>query len=331
MKSIRLFFAMLFALLISFGTTTDCRKADSCLLAGRIEKIKEKKAKKKKPKKTRTSSKPRKIRKRKKRKCKKSCPDKTCSSCKDKNPHTKKRGIFSAKKSISKLDYEELKIAKNQLVAEGNKEVVIKYIEKMVPLCTDLGELSSLMLELADIFFDLDYIAKAERLYKEFFELYPGDKKAEYAIYRAIVCSYTKTREYYRDQSKTQDTVELAKKFLDRKNVFTTYTKEVENILLSCYEKLLESEINIFNFYLTYENYIAAETRLKNIEKEFVPLLPSKEPLLLSLGCDLAEKQKNPELLAQRQAELEVRFPEYNKEKLLLASNKKQKRFVEKF
>ncbi len=243
----------------------------------------------------------------------------------------KKAKQQSPKKTFSKLEYEELKVEKTKLLEKGNKEIAIKYIEKMVPLCTDLNELSGLMLELADLLFDLGYLARAELLYTEFVHLYPGDQKAEYASYKAVLCSYWKTLDYFRDQSKTKETVDLAKKFLNRKDVFTTYTKEVEDILIACNEKLFESEVNIFNFYVKRGDYLAAQTRLTNIEKEFLPLLPGKEPDIITLACDLAEKQNNKELLTEKQKILEEKFPEYLQRKTIVASSTKKRSSVDKF
>lgn len=234
------------------------------------------------------------------------------------------------KTTLSYLDYEELKKAKEKLLKRGSKDIAIKYIEKMVPLCTDLGELCSLMLELADLLFELGHLEKAGRLYDEFIHMYPGDEKAEYASYKSILCCYWKTLDYYRDQSKTEETVEKSKQFLERKKLFTTYADEVETILTSCNEKLLDSEINIFNFYLKQNNFLAAETRLKNIETDFLPILPAKEPVLLTLACDLAEKQNNQLLLAEKKNLLEQKFPDFVQQKTVVA-DAKQKRSIDKF
>ena len=127
----------------------------------------------------------------------------------------------------------------------------------------------------------------AETLYNEFVHLYPGDDKAEYASYKAILCSVWATLDHFRDQSKTKETIEAAQKFLERKEVFTTYATQVQEILTSCHEKLFESEVSVFQFYLKRGDYLAAKTRLENIEKEFVPLLPAKESLALYLTTQL--------------------------------------------
>jgi len=236
-------------------------------------------------------------------------------------------------KKISDLEYKELKKEKTRLLAKGDKYLAIKYLERMAPLCSDLAERAAILLELADLLFETNHMVKAERLYLEFLNLFPGDKRAEHANYHAIVCCFNQTKDYFRDQSKTQEVVELAKEFLSRKEVFTTYTDKVVSILKQCHEKLLESEMNIFNFYLKQGKILAAETRLKNIEREYTALLPDQEPLILSAGYNLAAKKNDPVLLAEKKAELDSRFPQYGKEVTVAKAGKKSERtsFVDKF
>lgn len=238
----------------------------------------------------------------------------------------------SGSKKISDMQYAELEKQKNKLVAKGDKHLAIKYIERMVPLCTDLDKLSSIMLELADLLFDTEHIAKAERLYLEFLNLYPGDEKAEYASYRAIECAFKQTGDFFRDQSKTKEAITLAQEFLSRKQVFTTYTQQVIDILQQCQEKLFKSEMNVYDFYLKRGNMLAAETRLKNIEKEYIAILPEQEPLILMAGCQLAEKKQDLVALAEKKADLEARFPNYNQGVAVAkAETKKSKSFMDKF
>lgn len=221
---------------------------------------------------------------------------------------------------LSDMTYEELKEEKKKLIAKGNHEIAIKYIEKMVPLCSDLGELSDLMIELADLLFEAGNLEKAERLYAEFASMYPGHKKAEYASYKAIICSYWGTLDHQRDQSKTKETIERAESFLKQKATFTTYTSQVDEILYACRERLLESEMAIFHYYMQRQDYVAAQSRLDNIEKEMIPVLPAKEPVIITLACELAEKQNNVAVLEEKKAILTQRFPDFVADKPLVVA-----------
>ncbi len=233
---------------------------------------------------------------------------------------------------MSLMTYDELKEEKQKLIAKGNNEIAIKFIEKMVPLCSDLGELSDLMLELADLLFDAGNLEKAERLYSEFASMYPGHKKAEYASYKAIICSYWETLDHQRDQSKTKATIERAEAFIKQKATFVTYGDQVDEILYACREKLLESEMSIFHYYLQREDYVAAQTRLNNIEKEILPNLPAKEPVIISLACELATKQNNLTVLEEKKTILTQRFPDFVADApVAVASASTTKRAVDRF
>lgn len=232
---------------------------------------------------------------------------------------------------LSEMTYDELKEEKKKLIAKGNTEIAIKYIEKMVPLCSDLGELSDLMLELADLLFDSGDLAKAERLYAEFASMYPGHKKAEYASYKAIICSYWATLDHQRDQSKTKETIERAEAFLKNKAVFATYANQVDEILYACREKLLESEMAIFHYYMQREDYVAAQTRLDNMEKELLPTLPAKEPVLISLACELAAKQNNVQVLEEKKTILAQRFPDYVTDTPVVIAQAETKHAIDRF
>jgi len=215
------------------------------------------------------------------------------------------------KKYFRDLNYEEHKQVKNKLLKNGKRETAITHIEKMIPLCDEIHELRDLKLEIADLYFETGSLKKAETLYSEFAQLYPGDGNIEYAIYKLILCSYWLTLDNERDQSQTRSTINQSKKFLEQPEIFNQYNSEVKQILVSCQNRLLESEINVFNFYINQGDYLSAKTRLANIEKEFLKELPEVEPQLIMLTCQLAEKINDKELLAKKQEELQTRFPDY--------------------
>jgi len=251
---------------------------------------------------------------------------------KEKNTPQKENPKKEEKKYFRDLDYDGHKRVKNKLLAEGRKEAAINHIEKMIPLCDDIRELRDLTLEIADLFFETGNLKKSESLYTEFGNLYPGDKNIEYATYKSILCSYWLTLDTERDQTKTKNAIEISKKFLDRSDIFHKYNNEVEKILVDCQNKLLESEINIFKFYINQGDLLSAKTRLANIEKEFLKDMPHTEPQIIMLTCELAEKLNDKDLLEKKQQELKLKFPRYNqKETIILAKNEKKPSFLDKF
>jgi outer membrane protein assembly factor BamD (BamD/ComL family) len=113
----------------------------------------------------------------------------------------------------------------------------------------------------------------------------------EYALYKAVLCSFYATLDADRDQSKTLETIALANTFVSRKNIFTKYTSEVENILTSCYQKVVESEIGIFNFYINQGNVLSAQQRLDHLNKEWLAKLPTCAHQLNDLQARLDNQQ----------------------------------------
>ncbi|MCA9770407.1 outer membrane protein assembly factor BamD [Candidatus Dependentiae bacterium] len=219
--------------------------------------------------------------------------------------------LIKKRKTISAMDYNELKKRKIQLTKNKDTEGTIKYLQKMIPLCQDLKELRDIMLELADLLFDTGKLQEAEKLYREFSKLYPSDVNTEYTLYKAILCCFYKTLDTSRDQTKTQETLELVDQFLERERVFTHYTAEVKKIGSTCNQKLAEAQLSVIDFYIKRGNYQSAHHRIANVKKEFLSAVPEIEVQLLHFEYKLAHAQHNAEQLKKIQTELTEKFPEH--------------------
>ena len=204
-----------------------------------------------------------------------------------------------AQKTLTTMNFEELKKSKDEFVKSGNKASAIKFLERMVPICNDLNELKSFMLELAQLLHETGDYAKASKMYHEFTLLYPGSDEVEYAMYQAIASSFKQILDAEHDQTKTVETRELAQTFLDRAS-FATYKKEVQEVALKCDERLLESEINIFNFYMKRSNFMAAKTRLSTIKQAY------SEKSIPDIGIRIALLEKNYNAVAPVMATVPV-------------------------
>ena len=233
------------------------------------------------------------------------------------------------RRTLSTMHFAELKRSKDAAVASGNKEVAIKYLEKMVPQCTDMHELEVIMIELGDFYYEIASLVKAFTMYREFVNLYPGSQKVEYVLYRAIVCKFDDLRDAERDQSPTKETIQLAEEFLERSELFVTYREKVVDLLKKCQERLFENELSIFNFYLSNKRVVGAAKRLDSIKKDFVPLIPELEPRIMMLEVELAMSQNNTEFVEQKQEELITKFPDYMTQ--LAQAAPKKKHFSSRF
>ena len=219
----------------------------------------------------------------------------------------KEREVY---KTFSKMEYGELEAAKNRQIIAENREVAIKYLEQMLKLCDNINKLAQHLVELADLLFDCSKFEKADRIYTEFTNLYPGNQQIEYALYRAILCSFYQTLDAERDQTKTEKTIQLTDNFLERVDIFRQYKDEVHRIRTACYQKLVASEINICAFYIKKNNYQSAQKRLNSLRIEWLPKIPVVESQIIALEIALAEKKGNKKIVAQKQQELKKKYPQ---------------------
>ena len=205
------------------------------------------------------------------------------------------------RKTFSHKTFDDLQQTKAERLASNDKEAAIKCLEKMVPLCDDLSELKVLMIDLADLLFDTQEYNKASAMYHEFTVLYPGSDEAERALYRAIDSNFKLALDAEHDQTKTLEAKTLAEAFLERSDLFTTHKGEVEVIRKQCEERLLESEINVFRFYLKQGNQKSAQKRLENIKQEFInkDFLDDISLRIAQLEADLSVQQIETHALEQ--------------------------------
>jgi outer membrane assembly lipoprotein YfiO len=200
-----------------------------------------------------------------------------------------------SKKTLSHMNFLELKKSKDELTKSGNTTTAIKYLEKMVPLCNDLNELRVIMLEYANLLYETGSFDKASKMYNEFTVLYPGSDEVEEAMYRAVLCTFQLTLDAEHDQTKTLETCELAKTFLDRES-FTNFKNDVETILSKCEERLFESEMNIYKFYMGRGNYVSATKRLSGIKEIYLnKTIPDIQMRVAALEADLTAATLKPD------------------------------------
>ena len=163
------------------------------------------------------------------------------------------------------LTYKELYEKKNQYLLVGNKEGAVKIIEQMLRLCADMGTLAELILELADVLYDDSRFEASLTAYKNFMEHYAGHQKFEYALFRSIQCSSRLVLHFDRDQTKTEETIELAEKYLAQEDC-VSHRQEVERIKNDCLTHLFASELYTIEFYARIGKMSVAQKRFAEIK-----------------------------------------------------------------
>lgn len=207
-----------------------------------------------------------------------------------------------SKKPMNMMNYQELREAAAYAVAQGDKQKAIMYKKRMIALCETPEDLCGLTLDIADYLYDTQDAVLAGKMYLEFTKLYPGNEHVEYAYHRAIVCSYAQTLDPDRDQTKTKETLELAEAFLTRP-LFVKWRDAVKTIKTQCQKKLFDSEMGIVAFYTGRGDYKTALRRVDQIRVAFTPIMPEAEIYLLASEIDIADKQRDLQKLAEKEAD----------------------------
>lgn len=236
-------------------------------------------------------------------------------------------------KNLSDMNLQELEHALGIYTTTNNTYMIMRCLEYLVSAADTPGNIKKYRLALADSYFDQGMLEKAAKMYREYATLYPGCHNLEYAEYKAVLASFYLTLSPDRDQTQTQQTVQLAQAFLHRDDVYHTYTKDVYDICQQCYEKLVDSELNVASFYLNKFNYSekaraldAAKARVAHVRKEYIGKIPNIEVRLLEFDCAIAQAENNEELFVAKQQELAALNPA---EPTYLASAKRD--YVAKF
>lgn len=233
-------------------------------------------------------------------------------------------------KTYREYNFEEFEEVKNTLLKNKDLEGAIRVAERMVPLAKKLIDLEKISLDLADLYFEAGYYEKAAQKYTEFTKLYPGNANIEHALYYAIECNFKNILDAEHDQTVTKETIELTKQFLDRASIFVEYKDKVTDIQKMCYNRLIESEESIINFYLDRGNYKSVQKRLDNLKKDYLDFMPKLEADILMFDIKLAEKQNAPDIMLAKRTELNEKFPNFSSV-VQIAEAKTAQSFVTRF
>jgi outer membrane assembly lipoprotein YfiO len=225
---------------------------------------------------------------------------------------TKRREPRKEHLTISQMNFHQLLQRKNELLLEGDYEVAIKYLEKMFRLTENAEQLVFIMLEWAELLMKTGQYAKAEKLFDDFIKLYPGNEYVEQAFVKAIECSWEQTASFDRDQTKTEDTLNLIKQFETRSAIYTRENIErVSEFKHMCQQKLADSNLYVAQHYIGRGIYRSAHKRLDDARNNDLVTRPNIEPNLLKLEIELAQAEQNKTIEQTKLNELIEKFPEH--------------------
>jgi len=218
-------------------------------------------------------------------------------------------GSGSAKTTLSTMNYEQLCEGKKKALENKDRMVAIKYLERMAKLCPDAQGLRLILLELADLLFEEGKYAKAILLYDQYTKSYPGNN-ADYvrAYYQKIVCSFYQMLDFDRDQTITEQTIELCDQFLHACKS-SRYDQEVRTMVVSCKQRLAENELSIAHHYMISSDAVAANKRLARVRETYLTV-PDVEQKLLLAEIELAQMVGNATFAQAKKTELIEKYPQ---------------------
>lgn len=213
------------------------------------------------------------------------------------------------KKDMPVTDLQELFQISQKLTWYDEALSCIPYLQKKI---MDPKELKKLLLTEADILFltgNKNTFKKAAEKYKQFIKDYPGSEESEYAYYKAILSLNAVINIPERDQSATQDILELIEDYFSKG--YTRYTQELKSLKEKCHLQLYQKEVIVFDHYLDAGKVPAAKQRLACIEQDYASILDQKNSHTLPiLKCRLAFAEKDLELYNTLMAQLEKNYNE---------------------
>jgi len=169
--------------------------------------------------------------------------------------------------SLKKLNQSQLEeVYAYTLSNKMDAPFMIDLLDQLIKLSDNHTDVKKYKLQLADAHYDVHHLEKAAACYEDFSTLYPASKEYEYSLYKAITCIFELALDADRDQTNTKKTILLIKEFLKRAEN-NDLIQEAHTILQTCYDRLFDHELYVFNFYLKKKNFTAAQLRLDYVIK----------------------------------------------------------------
>src|SRR3989338_741431 len=237
----------------------------------------------------------------------------------EKKPSTKKEKSTVYKqfslvtnKPLKKMTETELRKASDLAISLDIYEEALRYLSRLLAETKNTRTAKELRLEISDINFERGALKLSAEGYLDFLKFYPGDDHAEYAQYKGLLSNFYAISKADRDQTATYNTISLADSFLAKSDVYKHYNDDVKQIRLSCYNRLYDHEVTVFEYYMKKGSTKAAETRLSALKKSYIKKLPNLEPAILHLEYRLAQAKNDTDTAKKIYYRLASNFPHYS-------------------
>lgn len=222
----------------------------------------------------------------------------------------KTKSTFRPSLTMNEMNLMQVIQRKNELILEGDYKLAIKYLNRALKIVDTADQPIFIMLELAELLMKSQQYPKAEKLFTEFIQLYPGSEYTEQAFVKAIRCSWEQTSSFDRDQTKTEETMALITRFESRQAICSeSNIASVAEVKFFCEQKLAASNLYVAKHYIGRNIFRSAHKRLDDIRQKDLCKIPQIEPKLLQLEIELAQGEKNKEIENLKLQELFTKYP----------------------
>ncbi len=166
-------------------------------------------------------------------------------------------------KRIQEMNRNEAVEAKKYYSEQQDMELLKRVLLHLKSIERDAQALATTTIELADLYLRSGEYEQAQKIYQEFVTRFPGHAEIVGVRYRHLMSVWLRSLEPDRDQSVTREAVAQGTTFLTDFPDQNNYLSKVEDILCSCYSRLLASELKVVRFYLNSYNYQRKESSLE--------------------------------------------------------------------
>ncbi len=208
----------------------------------------------------------------------------------------KKSSLSLINKSVRDQSVAELKHNLQWYINDGQHlEIIIKYLEALIPKLIDDTEIRDYRILLADILFKAGKYERAGSAYMEYHDAYPGYKQAEYALYCAILSKVELIGACDQDCTATHEVLDLCKQYLQNKSN-QKHRAAVEGLAHKCNRQIFESELSVFEHYYKQGFLGSAQKRLDYVITKILPTDLTLQSLIDGLQdlINQAKKGLNP-------------------------------------
>lgn len=209
------------------------------------------------------------------------------------------------------MSFNEAALALAYYREQKHDDMIVKCGERILAVGGDQEIMRQARLDLAQAFLSQGKYNDAQKHARDYLTYYPGAAESKRASYIAVTALYKAQSNSYRDQKKTQETIEQAEAYLEKYADDTQHKTEIQEILTKSYLKLIRSELNIIETHLnmyTFANrkgaLTAAWKRAEYIRKHYLQHTPHAEHKLLEAEITIAQAEGNRQLLTQKQEAL---------------------------